>query len=97
MKQFFIKLISITFAVILVINVIYNLIFADKLENLNNLFSLSNKETREELRDKIRIAVKESLEKDKIIYEEDKILLYKLYKKINKEFEEIIISDQVQK
>lgn len=97
MKQFFIKLISITFAVILVINVIYNLVFVDKLDNLNNLLSLSSKEVREEFRDKIRIAAKESLDKDNVIYEEDKILLYKLYKKINKEFEEIKLSDQAQK
>jgi hypothetical protein len=97
MKQFFIKLISITFAVILVINVVFNLLIADKLDNLNNLLSLSNKENRNELRDKVRIKLEDSLKKDKIFYEEDKVLLYKIYKKINKEFEEIILSDKEQK
>tara|TARA_B110000003_G_C16506643_1_gene479513 strand:- start:670 stop:963 length:294 start_codon:yes stop_codon:yes gene_type:complete len=97
MKQFFIKLISITFAVILVINVVFNLLIADKLDNLNNLLSLSNKENRNELRDKVRIKLEDSLKKDKIFYEEDKVLLYKIYKKINEEFEEIILSDKEQK
>ena len=36
LKIFFIKLIAITFAIIIVINITYNLIFADKLENLKN-------------------------------------------------------------
>ena len=97
MKQFFIKLISITFAVIIVINVVFNLLIADKLDNLNNLLSLSNKENRNELRDKVRIKLEDSLKKDKIFYEEDKVLLYKIYKKINEEFEEIILSDKEQK
>ena len=37
LKFFFIKLLSITFAIIIIINVIFNLIFADKLENKNSL------------------------------------------------------------
>ena len=39
LKTFFIKLISITFAIIIIINVTYNLILADKLENINDSLS----------------------------------------------------------
>ena len=44
LKRFFIKLAAITFAIIVIINVTYNLIFAEKLENINKLLSLNNKE-----------------------------------------------------
>ena len=37
LKKFIIKLVAVTFAIIVVINVTYNLIFADKLENINKL------------------------------------------------------------
>ena len=37
LKFFFIKLISITFAIIVIINVTYNLILADKMDNINKL------------------------------------------------------------
>ena len=40
LKIFFIKLASVTFSIIVIINVIYNLILADKLEKINNLFEL---------------------------------------------------------
>ena len=35
-KKFLIKLAAITFAIIIIINVTYNLIFAEKLENIKN-------------------------------------------------------------
>ena len=38
---------------------------------------------------KIRKEIKNGLEKEYIFNEEDKILIYKLYKKIQKEFKEI--------
>ena len=40
-KRFIIKLIAITFAIIIIINVTFNLIFADKLENINQLLLLN--------------------------------------------------------
>ena len=43
-KRFIIKLIAITFAIIIIINVTFNLIFADKLENINQLLLLNKKE-----------------------------------------------------
>ena len=89
LKKFFIKLIAITFAIIVVINVTYNLIFAEKLENINKLLSLSDKENIELAKDKIRLEIEKGLRKDKIMNEEDKVLFYKLYLKIKNEFQEI--------
>ena len=89
LKIFFIKLAAITFAIIVVINVTYNLIFAEKLENINKLLSLSDKENIESVKDKIRLEIKKGLLKDKIMNEEDKVLFYKFYLKIKNEFQEI--------
>jgi hypothetical protein len=47
LKIFFIKVIAITFSIIIIINVTYNLIFADKLENINRLLQINNKENIE--------------------------------------------------
>jgi len=89
LKSFFIKLVAITFSIIIVINVIFNLLFADKLEKIDNLLSLDKSKFRNDLRNKIRNEIRNGLEKDNILNQEDKILLYKLYKKIQKEFENI--------
>jgi len=89
LKRFFIKLTAITFAIIVIINVTYNLIFAEKLENINKLLSLNNKENIELIKDKIRLEMKKGLLKDKIMNEEDKVLLYKFYLKIENEFQEV--------
>ena len=89
LKKFFIKLIAITFAIIVVINVTYNLIFAEKLENINKLLSLSDKENIELVKNKIRLEIEKGLRKDRIMNEEDKVLFYKLYLKIKNEFQEI--------
>tara|TARA_E500000331_G_scaffold305600_1_gene309372 strand:+ start:68 stop:370 length:303 start_codon:yes stop_codon:yes gene_type:complete len=89
LKTFFIKLISITFAIIIIINVTYNLILADKLENINSLLQLNKKENIELVKKKVRLEIERGIKKDKILNEEDKILLYKLYKKLRKEFSEI--------
>ena len=89
LKRFFIKLSAVTFAIIIIINVTYNLIFAEKLENINKILSLSGKENIEQIKDKIRLEIKEGLLKDKIMNEEDKILFYKFYLKIKNEFQEI--------
>ena len=83
-KKFLIKLAAITFAIIIIINVTYNLIFAEKLENINKLLMLNNKESIDNVKDKIRLEIEKGLNKDNILNEEDKILLYKLYLKENK-------------
>ena len=89
LKKFIIKLIAITFAIIIIINVTYNLIFADKLENINKILLLNKKENIESVKDKIRSELKQGLEKDQIINDEDKLLIYKFYLKIKNEFEDI--------
>tara|TARA_Y100001958_G_C21167151_1_gene499710 strand:+ start:327 stop:641 length:315 start_codon:yes stop_codon:yes gene_type:complete len=88
-KKFLIKLAAITFAIIIIINVTYNLIFAEKLENINKLIMLNKKENIDSVKDKIRVEIEKGLSKEKILDEEDKILIYKLYLKIKKEFQEI--------
>ena len=89
LKKFIIKLIAITFAIIIIINVTYNLIFADKLENINKILLLNKKENIESVKNKIRSELKQGLEKDKIINDEDKLLIYKFYLKIKNEFKDI--------
>ena len=89
LKRFFIKLIAITFSIIVIINITYNLIFAEKFENIDKLLSINNKESIELIKDKIRLEIKKGLLKDKIINDEDKILFYKFYLKIKNEFQEI--------
>ena len=89
LKIFFIKLIAITFSIIVIINITYNLIFAEKLENINKLLGINNKENIEQVKDKIRIEIRNGLSKDKIFNEEDKKLLYQLYLKIKNEFKDI--------
>ena len=89
LKKFLIKLIAVTFSVIIIINVTYNLIFAEKFEIINNFLSLDNKENVEQMKDKIRLEIRKGLAKDKIFNEEDKKLLYKFYLKVKDEFKEI--------
>ena len=66
LKRFIIKLAAVTFAIIVIINVTYNLIFAEKLENINKFLSLNNKENIELIKGKIRLEMKKGLLKDKI-------------------------------
>ena len=41
------------------------------------------------MKEKIREELNSGLDKENMIYEEDKILLYKLYQKLKKEFQDI--------
>ena len=92
-KIFIFKLVSITFAVILIINVVYNLFLADKMEALDSLLSLDKSKFRSELKDKIRNEIRDGLEKENILNNEDKILLLKLYNKIKNEFKDLDTSN----
>ena len=44
LKSFFAKLVSIVVAIIIIINITYNLLLADKVEALNSLLLLNKKE-----------------------------------------------------
>ena len=85
LKTFFIKLISIVISIIIIINVSYNLIFAEKMESINTLLNINKKENIETLKNKIRIELEKGIEKEKILNDEDAELLYKFYSKIKKE------------
>ena len=89
LKIFFIKLLAVTFSIIIIINATYNLILADKFENFNKILQLNKKENIESVKNKIRSEIQSGLEKDNLLSEQDKILIYKFYKKIKKEFDEI--------
>ena len=89
LKIFFIKLISTSIVIIIVINLIFNLIFTEKLEKLDKILSLDRSDVRQDMKNKIINELNDALKKDNLIYEEDKILLYKLYKKLKKEFQDI--------
>tara|TARA_A100001011_G_scaffold209374_1_gene217562 strand:+ start:403 stop:693 length:291 start_codon:yes stop_codon:yes gene_type:complete len=89
LKFFLIKLSSIVIAIIILINVSYNLILADKMAAINSLLLLNEKENRILLKDKIRHEIESGLSKDQILEKEDKELLYKFYLKLKKEFENI--------
>jgi len=80
-KSFFVKLASISFAIVIVINLLFNLIFSERLEKMDKIFSLD--------RNKIRSELSKGLNKENMIAEEDKIILYKLYLKIKREFEDL--------
>jgi len=89
LKPFLIKLISVSFAVIVVISILFNMIFADRLEKIDNILFLDQSKIRSDVKDKIRSELSKGLNKENMISEEDKILLYKLYLKIKKEFEDL--------
>ncbi len=89
LKFFFIKLFSISIAIILIINFIFNMILSDRLESIDKILGVGDRDTRFEIRDKIRLELEKSLEQENLISEQDKILLFKLYLKIKEEFKEI--------
>ena len=89
LKIFFVKLVAISLAIIIIINVTYNLIFSDKLDVLNKLLTLNEKENIEKVKDKIRLEIEKGLSKEKILKKEDAKLLKKFYIKVKKELDEV--------
>ena len=89
LKVFFIKLISISIAIIIIINVLFNLIISDKFKHFDSLFALTELEERRVQADILRDNLNDLLKKDSILKKEDKILLYKLYQKLKLEFEQV--------
>ena len=93
LKIFFIKLISISLAIVFVINILFNLIVADKYKSVGLLLSIDELETRRELGNKIRDDIEQILKKEHIIKKEDKLLIYKLYQKVKSEFKDIEVKN----
>ena len=88
-KLFVIKLILSSVAFIIVVNLIFNTIFAERLEKIDKILLLNNNEFQNEIKQKIRKELNSGLNKENLISEEDKILLYKFYQKLEKEFQDI--------
>ena len=89
LKSFFIKLISISIALVIVMNLIFNLILGERLEKIDKILSLNKSHIRNDMKAKIREELTDGLNNENMIAEEDKILLYKIYLKIKKEFENL--------
>lgn len=89
LKIFIIKLIAVTFSIIIIINVTYNTILAERMEKIDNFLSIFDRNNKDKFKDKIRKELNSGLSKDNILKHDDKILIYKLYLKLKKEFSNI--------
>ena len=88
-KSFLVKLVLISIATVIVINLTFNLIFAERLEKIDRILLLNKSQSRNEIKEKLRNELADGLNKENMIAEKDKILLYKIYLKIKKEFEDL--------
>ena len=88
-KPFLVKLVLISIATVIVINLTFNLIFAERLEKIDRVLLLNESQSRNEIKEKLRNELADGLNKENMIAEKDKILLYKIYLKIKKEFEDL--------
>lgn len=88
-KSFLIKLVLISIATVIVINLTFNLIFAERLVKIDRILLLNESQSRNEIKEKLRNELADGLNKENMIAEKDKILLYKIYLKIKKEFEDL--------
>ena len=82
-------MISISIGIVIIVNLIFNLIFAERLEKIDKILLLNKSQYRNEIKDKIREELTKGLNKENAISEEDKVLLYKLYLKLKKEFQDL--------
>jgi len=89
LKIFFIKLIAVAIVIIVVINLTFNLFFAERLEKIDEILLLNKSAFREEMKQKIRKELNDGLKNENLLAEEDKILLYKLYLKLREEFQDL--------
>ena len=93
LRSFFIKLFAISVAVIIIINLIFNILLGERLEKIDKIISMSDSSTRNEVKLKIRSELNKGLEKENIFSKEDKVLIYKIYKKIQKEFKDLELNN----
>lgn len=92
MKIFFIKLTAITLAIIIIMNATFNVFFGDKLEIVEKILSLNKQQNFENLTKIIRNVIitqlKNELTKDKILSQDEIIVINKFTQKIQKELQE---------
>ena len=93
LRSFFIKLFAISIAVIIIINLIFNILLGERLEKIDKIISLGDSSTRNDIKQKIRSEFNKGLDKENIFSNEDKVLIYKIYKKIQKEFEDLELNN----
>jgi hypothetical protein len=93
LRSFFIKLFAISIAVIIIINLIFNILLGERLEKIDKIISLGDSSTRNDIKLKIRSELNKGLDKENIFSNEDKVLIYKIYKKIQKEFEDLELNN----
>ena len=93
LRPFFIKLIAISIAVIIIINLIFNILLGERLEKIDKIISLGDSSTRNDVKLKIRSELNKGLDKENIFSKEDKVLIYKIYKKIQKEFKDLELNN----
>ena len=93
LRPFFIKLFAISIVVIIVINLIFNILLGERLEKIDKIISLGDSSTRNDIKLKIRSELNKGLDKENIFSKEDKVLIYKIYKKIQKEFEDLELNN----
>ena len=93
LRSFFIKLFAISVAVIIIINLIFNILLGERLEKIDKIISLGDSSTRNDIKVKIRSELNKGLDKENIFSNEDKVLIYKIYKKIQKEFEDLELNN----
>ena len=93
LRSFFIKLFAISVAVIIIINLIFNILLGERLEKIDKIISLGDSSTRKDVKLKIRSELNKGLDKENIFSKEDKVLIYKIYKKIQKEFKDLELNN----
>ena len=67
LKIFFIKLISISIAIVILINLVFNLLLAERLEKIDKILLLDKNEFNV-IKEKIREELKSNLDKNNLIY-----------------------------
>ena len=63
LRSFFIKLFAISVAVIIIINLVFNILLGERLEKIDKIISMSDSSTRNEIKLKIRSELNKGLEK----------------------------------
>ena len=64
LKSFFIKLISVSIAVIIIVSLLFNIFLAERLEKFDRIFSIGRSDIRHEVKEKIRNELSDSLNKE---------------------------------
>ena len=66
LRSFFIKLFAISIAVIIIINLIFNILLGERLEKIDKIISLGDSSTRNDVKLKIRSELNKGLDKENI-------------------------------